>query len=1140
MKKANSLVLIAAATVSVVACAADNLADGFVNPPQLDAAGITNRPGVAVTEFNITKAWPWRTDPRRCVSEAQTLGGGRTVIAVAKVTGPEAERRKITPASVKRNTDYWYCGGMNYVMYSMPEEDAARWNADIAWKNYNLRCWHMLRQGRAVVDGFYFGGEKEPYPNRPFGRKVFGEWSDYTVLSRDALMASTVSDGKIVSPSGIPARFLLIPEYLKSASPDVMRKIESFADAGVIVIGKMPQQAFGKKNDPAADEEVRAISKRLEARRNVHAELASKTVYDAGHVQDYTTKSRPNVIHFHRVADDGSDIYFLSAQVDTNVTTECRFRVVGRVPEIWDPMTGRITLARDWYEADGMTRVVLNFPMDGSLFVVFRPTETPGASTCNVVRDETLPPAPVQKGRVVLAARGCRPPCAIMLSEFTKPSVRYAAEELRDHVQKITGVEMDIAKEGPVGPKWRAKVSLGLSDDPELGADGFEIKSTENAITVRGGTRGVIYGVHELLERYGGILWLSPDQTHIPAADSFSVPAGLSIRETPSYAERFHDNFRGDDAFATRCRLNETTYSERYGGPFPPFDWKLGKCHTFLRLVPPDKYYDTHPEYFSLVKGKRLRHHTQLCLTNPDVFDIVLSNVFARIEWNKTEQTPWKRKTRYYGISQDDWNNYCECEKCAAIDAQEESHSGCVIWFVNKVAEAVEKKYPDVIIETLAYMYGRKPPKNLKPRDNVMICLCTIECDFTKPMAINRYKENVDFRTNVLKWRDISKHLYIWDYAANWRATPVPYPNLTALPENIRFFHSVGVRYLFEEGISSPSASFTDLKGWLASKLMWNVKQPAEPLIRKFCEAYYGKGAPFVLDFIKLMNEQEIDETKTPMNYAVALENVPFKKEFYIAGRELWAKASVAAANDSEVVRKHVEWGRFGLEYALAGGYAQLSDWRAMLLSTNALSRLDRAEYMRMRESARYCQRMLDADPTAILSSRLNNVRYKGYLKAFAESEFPETAPQKALLQDWAFNYNDHPKSKTMSRVDDKDATDGRAILIKGEKESWSVSCPLTPILALDKGGKYKMRARIKVEPKVDAKPETRLLNMGMFDRVTKKTPCIISLKNSQATGKYEWYDMGEWTDEGHDCLMYMSPYGSNLSFDCIELSRLE
>ena len=101
MKNANSLALIVAATVSVVSGAADNLADGFVSPPQLDAAAITNRPGVAVTSFKIAKAWPWRTDPIRAVSEAQTWGGGRTVVSVAQVTGTEEERRKITPASVK-------------------------------------------------------------------------------------------------------------------------------------------------------------------------------------------------------------------------------------------------------------------------------------------------------------------------------------------------------------------------------------------------------------------------------------------------------------------------------------------------------------------------------------------------------------------------------------------------------------------------------------------------------------------------------------------------------------------------------------------------------------------------------------------------------------------------------------------------------------------------------------------------------------------------------------------------------------------------------------------------------------------------------------------------------------------------------
>ena len=395
----------------------------------------------------------------------------------------------------------------------------------------------------------------------------------------------------------------------------------------------------------------------------------------------------------------------------------------------------------------------------------------------------------------------------------------------------------------------------------------------------------------------------------------------------------------------------------------------------------------------------------------------------------------------------------------------------------------------------------------------------------------------MEFRTNVLKWRDISKHLYIWDYAANWRATPVPYPNLRSYVENIRFFRDAGVRHLFEEGISSPSASFTDLKGRLGAKLMWNPDQPAEPLIRRFCEAYYGKGAPFVLDFIKLMGEQAIDETQTPITYAVPLERMPFTEDFYEKGRALWAKAEAAVTDECEVIRRHVAWGRFGLEYALAGTYAQMSDWRAVILSRAAAAKLDRAVYERKRESARYCQRMLDADPRGIVSSRLNDVRCKGYLRALAESEFPDSLPENASIQDCMFNYNDHPKSKTMSREADKDATDGRIIAIRGENAGWSVTCPMSSALVLDKGVKYRMRARLKAAPLGGAKPEASLMALGVFDRITKKTLFNTVVRNAKATGKYEWYDLGEWVDEGHECILYMSPYGATLSFDCVEVS---
>ena len=1313
---------------------------------------------VPMTEFWTGSVWPWRGDPPPAANEAW-VWGKKTVAAESYTTWPKDDRWTLHPAAIKRITDYKFCCGINRIIYHtyahqpwmdpklwpgmtmgrfgiMFNRNVTWWDMGDEWIKYQARCQQMLRQGRAVVDAMFFGGEDAPCLDRVAGRKTFDQGLEYATLSREALMASKAEGGEVVTPGGLRARFLLLPEYMQSASPEVMRKIEAFAEAGVTVIGDPPKRAFGLKDRVAADEEVRRIVARMWARPNVKRNPAREAVKSFGLRNDFGVSAKFGVMHLHRIADDGSDFYFLAAQNDTNTTVSCWFRVKGRTPEIWDPVTGRIELARNWSEGSTWTNVEVPFAPNGSVFVVFRPKTTEGArrpanlervsqdavdgawelsfpagqgapakmsldrlvswtelpdeganyfsgmatyrkqlrvdvirpgerlfldlgdvrDICEVSVDgkafpalwtkpfrievteqagdgaldvcvkvancganrligdakkpddctwtdkswsgphltawpdwmtngqarasgrttfttwrhwtkddkpfasgmlgpvtltryrdpRRLPEAKREKGKFTVAARGCRAPCRIVCRTGRGgPSVRYAAEELREHVAKITGVELDVANENDKclpGEERLPRVMIGLTDDASLGDDGFEIRASGDTLDISGGKRGVLYGVHELLERFGGVMWLAPKFSHLPRLEAFTVPADARVREKPYFEERMHDTFvyYEHQAFAARCRLNEVTYDEKFGGPYPPFDSWLGKCHTFLRLVPPSKYYDTHPEYFSLVKGKRRRDHAQLCLTNPDVFKIVLSNVLARIEANANDRNPNRRAVRYYGVSQDDWNNYCECENCAAIDAREESHVGCVIWFVNKLAEEVEKTHPEAVIETLAYMYGRKPPKTLKPRDNVMICLCTIECDFSKPMATNRYKENVDFRTNVLKWREISKNLYIWDYAANWRATPVPYPNLTAYAENIKFYYEAGVRYLFEEGITSPSASITDLKGWLGAKLMWNPYQPAEPLIRRFCDAYYGKAAaPLVMEFFRLMEAQDIDETKTPITYAVPLERMPFTPEFYEKGLAIWTKAAQAAAGEEEAVRRNVAWGKFGLEYALAARYAQMGEWRAVNVSSNLASRLDRAEFTRMRALAQSCQRMLDSDSKAIVSSRLNDARLKGYLRALAMAEFPADDATCALVQDWAINYSDFPKSMTMSRVKDKDATDGSAISVNGEKATWSITCHLKPLLAIDKGGRYRMRMRLKVNRPEGEKPNKTLLSMGLFDRNTKKELCSSHLPAEKATGAYEWYDFGEWTEEGHECIMHVDPHGATFWIDCVEIKRV-
>ena len=74
-------------------------------------------------------------------------------------------------------------------------------------------------------------------------------------------------------------------------------------------------------------------------------------------------------------------------------------------------------------------------------------------------------------------------------------------------------------------------------------------------------------------------------------------------------------------------------------------------------------------------------------------------------------------------------------------------------------AEEVEKEYPDVLIETLAYQYTRKPPKHVRPRHNVVIRLCSIECSFVETLTAGENDANVSFREDMEAWASISPQL---------------------------------------------------------------------------------------------------------------------------------------------------------------------------------------------------------------------------------------------------------------------------------------------------------------------------------------------------------------------------------------------
>ena len=131
-------------------------------------------------------------------------------------------------------------------------------------------------------------------------------------------------------------------------------------------------------------------------------------------------------------------------------------------------------------------------------------------------------------------------------------------------------------------------------------------------------------------------------------------------------------------------------------------------------------------------------------------------------------------------------------------------------------------------------------------------CLCTIECDFSRPIPESPYAQNVSFIKDINGWKEQTDQLYLWDYTTDFLNYTMPFPNVYSLQGNIKFFRDNNVKELFEQGAyQGRHADFAELKAWLLAKWMWNPDLPVEPLLDDFFAGYYGKAAPFVREWLE-------------------------------------------------------------------------------------------------------------------------------------------------------------------------------------------------------------------------------------------------------------------------------------------------
>jgi len=521
------------------------------------------------------------------------------------------------------------------------------------------------------------------------------------------------------------------------------------------------------------------------------------------------------------------------------------------------------------------------------------------------------------RGAELVLAENGQSAYRIVLADDASPSTKHAAEELQTFLQEISGAKLPIVSDRE--PPGQQEIILGNNahlqklatkiDFEPLGPEGYVIRTVGDHLVIAGGSlRGNMYGAYGLLEDHLGCRWFAPGVSRIPKQKRLALGL-IDDRQVPvlEYRELFtYDCFDGDWCARNRVNSSSGRLEAKHGGKV-----RFGGgffVHTFNHLVPPEKYFADHPEYFSLVDGKRLKDRSQLCCTNEDVIRLCTEGIRQAMQAQPDAFV--------FSVSQNDWYNYCQCDNCQAVAKEEDSQIAPVLHLVNRVAAAVEKEFPNQFVETLAYQWTRKAPKAMRPRPNVIVRLCSIECCFSHPLESCDSEANRKFREDAAAWAKVANRLWVWDYVTDFRNYLLPFPNQRIRNDNIRFFVRHNVKGIFEQDTyDTPHSELAQLGGYLTAKFLWNPNYDEQTALREFLYGYYGKAAAPIRAYIDMLHDRA-ERENVHVNIWAGPESRHLTDELLLGADLLWQQAETLAADESEVLNR-VKLSRMSVDYAI-------------------------------------------------------------------------------------------------------------------------------------------------------------------------------------------------------------------------------
>ena len=529
-----------------------------------------------------------------------------------------------------------------------------------------------------------------------------------------------------------------------------------------------------------------------------------------------------------------------------------------------------------------------------------------------------------EKGGVTLLENG-EVKATVVYSDGASESLIAAADFMAATLERMSGsngVRTAVKEGGESGFSIYVGMAANSAaiDLSDVKDDGYRLEIKPEGIYIVGKTDDAARnGVYDFLETHLECMYVSPENTYVPLCPTVKLALEEKTVNPTITWRKVYQYESVQNGWYERLKMNGTIVKEGENSIELYNEWGTW-CHSSFEFVPPEKYFDEHPEYYAKFLGKRRYQFkvlgrvfpTHLCYTNEEVYQIAEAALKKQIAENP--------EVKYWDFSiMDTYFATCQCKACKKFNKKAGSEMGTLLAFLNRLADAIRDDYPDVYLSTLAYQRVKNPPKNMKCAPNLCINVCAFPGTQSYPYSTEGgIKASREFAERVVEWGKICDNILVWDYVVNFTHLKLPFPNFEFQKENLEFYLENNIRFVFHQGSREPMDENAEMRTYLLSRQLWDKDVDLLALAKKYVAVVYGDAAGLVEEYMDLQNSAMIESGVDLSLY----DNPKKHKNGYLSLKlidkylELTEKMLEVAENSDTVNVKAVEMLRVNALYA--------------------------------------------------------------------------------------------------------------------------------------------------------------------------------------------------------------------------------